>query len=706
MNDKKALLLVGGISLGLFCTAPAIATEVDMGDITVTGTREEAPKAETAATVDTISTKEIEVTRPSHPSEIMDQVPGVHVSVTGGEGHQTSIRQPITTNAVYLYLEDGIPTRSTGFFNHNALYEVNIPQAAGIEVTKGPGTALYGSDAIGGIVNVTTRPAPDEFEVTTNLEGGSYGWTRLLLSGGNSWESDGLRADLNLTHTDGWRDGTGYDRGSATVRWDRFLDSGASLKTVIAGSDIDQETAGSSRLLKDDYENDPTKNYTPISYREVGALRISSAYEKESADSLLSITPYFRRNSMDYMPNWSLTYDPTVQETTSNSLGLLAKYRMDFAPMRTRLIVGADIDYTQGSREEHSIEAVKSGDIYTSYTVDEKIYDYDVTYQGVSPYIHLETSPTEKLRLSAGLRYDSMSYDYDNKMADGGLDVTVTQLSTPTKTKVITYNHPSDTKVDFSHLSPKLGATYQFSPAFNGFVSYRHAFRAPSEGQLFRPGSSAESLDLDPVKVDSYEIGVRGKGGERVNYEISVYQMTKSDDLVTYQDGPNDPRYTVNAGETLHKGIELGLNAKFSEQLQLAVSYAWNKHTYETWVEKGTDYSGNEIASAPSNVANTRLTYKPPLLNGGQIGAEWVHLGSYWMDDANTNRYDGHDLYNLRINYPVAGKLELYARVMNLTDERYATAASYTAAGTWSPEKFEYAPGLPRTYYAGINYTF
>jgi iron complex outermembrane receptor protein len=696
MNYKSALLLSGFVSLGPLCTLPAIAAEVELGDITVTGTREAEPRAESTATVDTVTTKNIETTRPAHPSEIMDQVPGVHVSVTGGEGHQTSIRQPITTNAVYLYLEDGIPTRSTGFFNHNALYEVNIPQAAGIEVTKGPGTALYGSDAIGGIINVTTRPAPEEFEVTANLEGGSYGWRRLLLSGGDSGESDGVRADLNLTHTDGWRDATGYDRSSATVRWDHFLDNGASVKTVITSSDIDQETAGSSRLSEADYKDDPTKNTTPISYRKVGALRLSSAYEKESANTLLSITPYLRQNTMDYMANWSLGYDPTVLETSSTSLGLLAKYRMDFAPNRTRLIVGADIDRTPGSRYENSIEAVRASGIYTSYTVDEKIYDYDVTYQGISPYLHLETSPSDRLRLSAGLRYDMMSYDYDNQMADGALAVTVTQLAD----KVITYNHPADSKVDFSHLSPKLGASYEFSPALNGFVSYRHAFRAPSEGQLFRPGTSVASLDLDPVKVDSYEIGVRGKGSDSLSYELSIYQMSKTDDLVSYQDPVTDDRYTVNAGETLHKGIELGVNAILSEQWQLALSYAINKHTYEDWVVNGTDYSGNEMSSAPSNVANTRLTYQPAALNGGQIGAEWVHLGSYWMDDANSQSYGGHDIYNLRANYPVVDNFEVYARVMNLSDVRYATIAAMSRGNA------EYAPGMPRTFYAGFNYKF
>ena len=96
-----------------------------------------------------------------HPAEIVNRTPGVYVSNFGGEGHMTAIRQPITTKPVYAFLEDGVPIRSTGFFNHNALYEINIPQADRLEVIKGPGTAIYGSDAIGGVVNVFTRdPSP------------------------------------------------------------------------------------------------------------------------------------------------------------------------------------------------------------------------------------------------------------------------------------------------------------------------------------------------------------------------------------------------------------------------------------------------------------------------------------------------------------------------------------------------------------------
>lgn len=671
--------------------APMYAADAELaGEITVTGTREATLKAETPGTVSTVSQQEIEELKPAHPSEVMGRMPGVHVSVTGGEGHMTAIRQPITTQALYLYLEDGIPSRSTGFFNHNALYEINVPQSAGIEVSKGPGTALFGSDAIGAVVNVLTKAPPEEAEAELGLEVGEHGWKRLLISAGDSADSDAVRADINLTHTDGWRDNTEYDRQGVTLRWDHYLDNGASLKTVMAGSSIDQQTAGSSRLLEADYLTNPTLNYTPISFRDVQALRLSSAYEQEDGDTLMSITPYLRSNTMELLPNWALSYDPTVYETENDSLGLLLKYRKDYAPYNTRLIVGTDLDYSPGGREEHRITPTKVGNIFTSYVKNELLYDYDVAYTGLSPYLHVETSPTDKLRLNGGLRYDHMEYDYDNNLS------VVTTGS---------HRRPGDTRVKFDHLSPKLGATYAFNSSLSGFASYRHGFRVPSESQLFRQGQATSTVDLEAIKVDSYEVGIRGKTPQQISYEASLYYMNKNDDILSFREADGS-RTTMNAGETLHRGIELGFGMELTRELRLDASYSYAKHTYEQWRPNATtDFSGNEMESAPREVVNTRLTYRPALLNGGRAELEWVRLGSYWMDQANTQVYQGHDLLNLRLNYKVQDSLELFTRLTNLTDERYATAARYTAAG-WGPEKFEFAPGEPRTAYVGINYRF
>ncbi len=684
---SAGLCVLSGVNV--WADEAPLQDDLTMEHVTVIGTREATLKKDTPATVFGLDQAEIEEIRPAHPAELMTRVPGVHVNVTNGEGHMAAIRQPLSTKALYLYLEDGVPTRSTGFFNHNALYEVNLPQAGGVEIFKGPGTALYGSDAIGGVISVNTRPAPDQTEGSVNLELGANGWRRLLTDIGGHFDDHGLRGDLNLTRTDGWRDSTAYDRQSATLRWDYHSLNGGEFKTTLAASNIDQQTAGSSRLLLDDYLDHPESNYTPISYRKVRAFRLSTAYEREGENSLLSIIPFLRHNNMEMLPNWSLSYDPTVYETGHDSVGLLVKYRRNFEPMRARLITGMDLDYSPGQRFEQAINPIREAGIYTDYVIEETLYDYDVGFLEASPYLHLELSPLENLRATFGLRYDGVQYRYDNQLSE------LTEGS---------HKRPGDNDVSFQHFSPKIGAIYTFSPGFSGFLSYRHAFRVPSEGQLFRQGKAENTVDLDPVKVDSMEVGIRGQSGDRVRYEASLYRMSKKDDILTFKHG-DGTRETMNAGETLHRGVEIALSIDISEQLQLNSAYSYAKHTYQTWrPNETTDYSGNEMESAPRLIFNTRLAYRPEFLPDSSVELEWERLGDYWMDQANTEKYDGHDVFNLRARYVINEQWQVYGRIKNLTDRRYATAASYKPAAWGSPEKFEYAPGMPRTLYLGVEY--
>lgn len=252
--------------------------------VVVSATREAERRGESSVTIDVLSADEISDAHASHPAQILDRLPGVHVSELSGEGHSMAIRQPITTKPMYLYLEDGVPTRATGFFNHNALYEVNLPQAGGVEVLKGPGTALYGSDAIAGVVNVRTRPAPAVPGADISLEGGSYGYQRLLLTGGSPFATGGIRADLNLTRSTGWRDGADYDRQSGTVRWDYNAASGPTARTVVTGTHVDQHDVYS--LDQQAYMSESPLNRSPISFRKVDALRFSSALEWDQGPSL------------------------------------------------------------------------------------------------------------------------------------------------------------------------------------------------------------------------------------------------------------------------------------------------------------------------------------------------------------------------------------------------------------------------------------
>jgi iron complex outermembrane receptor protein len=192
-----AITVVPGDSTTLeFRLRPAVVT---LPEVVVSTTREERQASTTPLSIGVIGEGEIREARGHHPAEIVNRTPGVYVSNFGGEGHATAIRQPITTKALYAYLEDGVPIRSTGFFNHNALYEINIPQAGRLEVIKGPGSAVYGSDAVGGVVNAFTRDPSARPEAELFVEGGSSTYLRALGSASTTAGRSGFRADLNVT---------------------------------------------------------------------------------------------------------------------------------------------------------------------------------------------------------------------------------------------------------------------------------------------------------------------------------------------------------------------------------------------------------------------------------------------------------------------------------------------------------------------------
>jgi iron complex outermembrane recepter protein len=655
-----------------------------VAEVVVTASREAQRLSETPATISSVSAEQLRQTRPSHPSEIMNRVPGVWINVTGGEGHMAAIRQPKTTNPVYLYLENGVPTRSTGFFNHNALYEINVPQAQRIEVLKGPATALYGSDAIGGMVNVLTRAPREAPPVEISAEAGTHGFVRVLGAASWSRENDGIIAELNATRTDGWREGTAYDRQSGSLRWDRRIDAATSLRTMLSFSRIDQATAGSSAISRDDYLNAPEVNYAPISYRRVDALRGSAAFERLAGGTLLSITPFARWNRMEMLPNWSLTYDPAISETGHASAGALFKARRDFDALRIRVIVGFDVDYSPGVHREWAVQPTREGPIFTDYMRGDVVYDYDVTFWSAAPYVQLEAAPVERLRLVGGLRFDAIGYDYDNPLGE---------LQTGA------HRRPASTAVSYNHLSPKLGAIFTVTDDVNAYANYNHGFRAPSEGQLFRQGRAASTLDLQPVKADNAEIGVRARLFDRISIDAAAYRMRKTDDLLGFT-RPDGSTETVNAGETLHRGVEIGLAAALPQDLRVDVAYSHARHTYEEWtLREGTSYSGLEMEDAPRNTSSAALTWTPRARPGTSVGLEAQRIGSYWIDPENTHRYDGHTLVNLGGEVPVTGGVALFMRVRNVLDERYAESAQFTAA-----RGEQLAPGMPRAFYFGVQY--
>ena len=599
-----------------------------------------------------------------------------------------AIRQPITTKPMYLYLEDGVPTRSTGFFNHNALYEVNLPQAGGLEVLKGPGTALYGSDAIGGVVNVLTRAAPVTPTLDATVEGGQFGYTRMLATGGFTKGVNGVRADLNLTHADGWRDEGGFKRQSGTIRWDGAFGA-FTTKTVVAASNIDQaEAAG---LTQAQYDSRPEINPSPIAFRKVQALRVSTAIEKDNGRSLFSLTPYARHNVLEIMPSWQLTFNQQVWDTRNNSVGFLAKYRRDFAPMRTRVIAGADVDLSPGSFVANKITAPPSGGIFTSYTTGEKQYDYDVTYRQASPYVHTEFSPVESpaprrrravrcVRLR--LRHEARS-DADGPLAPAGRYDGELHASEPEARR----DARPDAQREPVRVVPRRVPRARAEPAVPAELE-RGEHRRPQAGD----GEERRGRSAWPGSA----VGSSTR--------LPIYDMHIQNDILSILDAQG-AQTTSNAGETRHRGIEVSAGTMITSQLRFDAAYSTSKQTYEEWVipvaGKNVSYAGKTIETAPHTLTNLLLTYSPNVLNGGRVAAEWSATGKYYADPENTQTYDGFNLITLHGNYVIRNIGEFFVRVTNVTNEKYSEVATYNAFNKW-----QYTPGTPRSVFAGLRYNW
>jgi iron complex outermembrane recepter protein len=133
--------------------------------------------------------------------------------------------------------------------------------------------------------------------------------------------------------------------------------------------------------------------------------------------------------------------------------------------------------------------------------------------------------------------------------------------------------------------------------------------------------------------------------------------------------------------------------------LRLDASCTVSRQTYESWQPRPTSsYAGNEIERAPHHVLDLRARVQPQMLRGGQAALEWVRIGAYWEDPENTHEYEGHNLLNLRISYGLPWSIQLLGRINNLTNQRYAETASFTAA-----EQEQLSPGAPRMVYLGVQ---
>ncbi|MFZ8912969.1 MAG: TonB-dependent receptor plug domain-containing protein, partial [Pseudomonadales bacterium] len=206
----------------LFCSAIAGAADADSSnsrlETIIVSARPALSDAFTeVGALTTLSGELVEGLAPVHGQELFVRVPGAWVSRGSGQEHLMALRSPVLAGpgacGAFLLLEDGIPLRPAGFCNVNNLFEMNLAQASGVEVLRGPGSALYGGTALLGAVNVrSAAPAAElagpEGMIQAELGPWSYGGLQGQVAAPLGEER--VLATFDVVDTDGWQDDTGF----------------------------------------------------------------------------------------------------------------------------------------------------------------------------------------------------------------------------------------------------------------------------------------------------------------------------------------------------------------------------------------------------------------------------------------------------------------------------------------------------------------
>lgn len=691
----------------LLANQSSVSIETDNQEverITVSASRIAKKDIEQAIAVEFVGKSTLDQDNGQHIAESLNSISGVLLNqLQGSHGHNAAIRMPINYSSYYLYLQDNIPLQSAAFFNHNALWWSSFNSTIKrIEVIKGAGTSLHGSGAIAATINTFSEDVTMKPSGQIDLTLGELGYVKSKGYYSNAVsENQGIAVSGSIQSNDGYRNHTGSNRSEIHLKH-RYEVDNESLTTSFVASDLEQQMAAS--LSAADFLTNPQSSGLKADVlaedplRKSRYYRLSTTWEKTTEDDYqISIIPYLRQRTNDYTATWNANMPK--QESQVTTLGLLSY--LSFEPSdRGELILGLDLEHSQGESLSYQAQTITTtGWGANTFVAGHQFYDDDTTYIGASPYIQYAHDLTDQLTLSLGGRYDYSSYDFDNNLA-------------PTEDDGYGKRRLADRSDSFTHFSPKASLNYLLDDTSSVYARYANSFRIPTAGSLYHLSSGdAASLigGVDVETSDTYELGYK-VNHDSFNAQLAIYYMDLDDALVRAYDD-NELAYQTNAGRVIHKGIELSLSSQFNEELEGSLALSKSEHEFDDYVidagrldrdgnSKAKDYSGNTMKLAPEYIANLRLVYTPDYLADFTAVVEVKSTGDYYMDDANSKKYSGYSIANLKFNYQLSEKLRLHGRVINLSDKYYAQQAEIA----YGREK--YAPAQGRTAYAGLSYSF
>jgi vitamin B12 transporter len=590
-------------------------------EIVVSATRTETPIRQVASSVTVITRQDIEEKKEENVLDLIRAVPAVDVVNTGGMGQLSDIYMRGGKSEHTLVLIDGIemndPTSPGRSYNFGHLMADNIER---IEVLRGPQSTLYGSDAIGGVINIITKKGRGKPSFSLVGEAGTYNtFSRQIgLSGGNEkihyslsalrYDTDGFSAasqKYGNTEDDGYKNTT--LSAKVGVMPVSNLDLDFTLRSIHSKTDIDQDYG----TIKDD-PNYLTEYDQLFARTALGLCLFDGLWEQKMGLSL-------SRHERDLKDDKDADHPDDFSRGSYNGRILKADWQHNIHLLEDINTLTAGFDYEEESaRSDWYSQSV--------WGTDQSAFDLKKAYQ-TAAYAEDQIKLADSLFASIGVRLD--------------------------------HHDCFGSKVTY-----RLAPAYIFhSTGTKVRSTFGTGFKSPSLFQLY---SSYGDKNLQPETSQGWDIGLdQPFFNDRLVFGVTGFANWFKD-MVGYD---YDTSKYKNVSQARANGVEAEVSVKPSDPLSMQVSY-----TYTSTRDKST---GHDLLRRPKNKGGIDLGYAFP--KKGNVHASLLYVGKRY-DKGDVTLHD-YTLVNLAASYDLCPNFELFGRIDNLFDRKYEEVNGYGTAG-------------------------
>jgi vitamin B12 transporter len=635
-----ALTLCASVAFYILIVPTAWSTDSEdsLDEVVVVATRTPEPLSKVGNSVTVLDQQAIQDSQKVNVSDLLATTPGITFARTGGPGNSTSVHIRGADSDHTIVLIDGVvlndPSLTGGNFDFGNLLVGDISR---IEILRGGQSTLYGSQAIGGVINIITAEPQPGFGADVQAEGGSLG-TGLAKAGiGEKADNWSFRLGATYYATDSIP--TLDKRFGGTIP-DPFHDtvvSGRATYDFTPDVQFDERAYWTqSRNFYDGYS--PTTfllaNYPQ--YQDVRQVFDYTGLNFNLFDDHLKNRVAYEYTTTQHQ-DFNSAVDPISQTDSYKGDNSRVEYQGTWA-------------IVQGYQAVFGVQQEKS---WSDSLITFSPATHAQTGQ-VGEYLQLQGEVVPGLTLTAGERhdnYDSFGQHYTGQVAAA-------------------WSLPSSTVLR---------------------ASWSQGYKAPSLYQLYSPyGNPA----LKPEQSTGGDGGVEQHlWNDRITLS-ATYFLTHFKNLIEFEDCPGSPLcgivggtlgYYTNFDRAKASGVELQASAALTAALALSANYSHIKTEDQT---PGSPTYGQQLFQRPEDAANFSVDYTWPHSIKTTVAARY---GGPSLDQnfnvfpTATVRLGGYTLLNVRVSYQVTDKLELYARVDNVTDKWYETIYQY---GTWGRTAF------------------